>query len=124
MLQLLHGVSTIRAWTESRQGWPCRRLDGRLALGFAGEECLGIEIGWNEFEATFCVQRAAFVCDDAPGSRSCFVGGPDEARRFLADMQGWAPRTATTGSAAASAILAPGGELAGMSPRSTAGEAR
>lgn len=122
MLQHLHGVSRIRAWTEERQGWPCRRLDGRLALGFSGEECLGIEIGWDEFEATFCVQRAAFVCDDAADSRACFVGAPEEARRFMADLQGWAPRAA--GRAAGPAILSPGGELAGLRPRPTAGEAR
>jgi len=125
MLRVTQGVSGIRRWTEERQGWPCRRLDGRLAVGFAGEECLGIEIGWAEFEATFCAQRAAFVLDDAPDARSCFVGPADEGRRYLADMQGWSPRaTPAPADGADSAILAPGEELVGRSPRPPVGEAR
>ncbi len=116
-------VSTIRRWTEERQGWPCRRLDGRLDVGFAGEACRGIEIGWNEFEPTFCALGAVFVLDDAPESRTCFVGPPDEARRFLADLQGWAPLPARS-PAGAAVVLPPGEELAGVSPRPRAGEAR
>jgi len=126
MLRVTQGVSVLRRWTEERQGWPCRRLDGRLAVGFAGQECLGIEIGWDEFEATFCAQGAAFVLDDAPDSRSCCVGPPEEARRFLADVQGRgsfaAPSSPASG--ADSAILTPGEALAGTSPRPSAGEAR
>jgi len=125
MLRVTQGVSAIRRWTEGRQGWPCRRLDGRLAVGFAGQECLGIEIGWAEFEATFCAQGAAFALDDAADSRSCFVGPPEEARRYLADMQGWAQRDGPPPAGSAeSAILRPDEVLAGRSPRPSAGEAR
>jgi len=125
MLRVTQGVSVLRRWTEERQGWPCRRLDGRLAVGFAGEECLGIAIGWGEFEATFCAQGAAFVLDDAPDSRSFCVGPPEEARRYLADMQGRAPPAAPAPAAGAdSAILTPGEELAARSLRPSAGEAR
>lgn len=123
MLQVTQGVSAVRRWTEERQGWPCRRLDGSLAVGFAGEQCLGIDIGWDEFEATFCSQRSVFVCDAEPTSRVCFVGPPDEARRFLADMQGWAPRPAAPAVPAQASAILPPGELAGRIPR-TAGEAR
>lgn len=125
MLRVTQGVASIRRWTEERSGWPCRRLDGRLAVGFAGDICRGVEIGWAEFLATFCAQQAAFVLDDDPASRSCFVGSPEEARRYVADMSGWAP---PPGNAPAppvdSAILEPGEELAGRSPRPSAGEIR
>ncbi len=125
MLRITQGVAAIRRWTEERSGWPCRRLDGRLAVGFSGDICRGVEIGWAEFLATFCAQRASFVLDDAPGSRSCFVGSPEEARRFLADMSGWAPREAIAPAAHVDpAILDPGEELAARPPRSSAGEVR
>lgn len=122
MLRVAEGVSSIRRWTEERQGWPCRRLDGQLAVGFVGDTCRGIEIGWDEFQATFCAQRAAFVLDDAPDSRTCFVGPPDEARHFLDDHTGWAQ--AAPAALAGSAILLPVDELAGRGPRHSAGEAR
>lgn len=122
MLRVADGVSSIRRWTEERQGWPCRRVDGRLAVGFAGDACRGIEIGWDEFEVTYCAERAAFVLDDAPDSRTCFVGSPEEARRFLADLTGWA-QPASSGRSEAS-VLPPAGEIAGRIPRPSAGEAR
>ncbi|MBI5067754.1 MAG: hypothetical protein HZB56_05895 [Deltaproteobacteria bacterium] len=122
MLRVTQGVAGIRRWTEVRGGWPCRRLDGRLAVGFAGDICRGVEIGWAEFLATFCAQRAAFVLDDEPGSRSCFVGTPDEARRYVADMSGWVPQEASAPVAPVdSAILGPGEALAGRTARPSAG---
>jgi len=120
MLRVADGVSSVRRWTEVRQGWPCRRLDGRLAVGFAGEVCRGVEIGWDEFEANYCAQRATFVLDDVPDSRTCFVGPPEEARRFLADLTGWAE--AALGPE--STILLPTEELAGRIPHQPVGEAR
>lgn len=122
MLRVAEGVSSIRRWTEVRQGWPCRCLDGRLAVGFAGEVCRGIEIGWGEFEVTYCLQRAAFVLDDAPDSRTCFVGPPEEARRFLADLTGWAAAAPTV--RPESTMLLPAGGVEGRIPRPPAGEAR
>lgn len=123
MLRITQKVASIRRWTEERGGWPCRRLDGRLAVGFSGDICRGVEIGWAEFLATFCAQRAAFVLDDDPDSRSCLVGSPEEARRHVAD---WAPPPAVDAPAAQvnSAILDPGEGLAGRIPRSSAGEIR
>lgn len=125
MLRITQGVGSVRRWTEERGGWPCRRLDGHLAVGFAGDICRGVEIGWAEFLATFCAQRAAFVLDDDQGSRSCFVGSPEEARRYLADRSGWAPRGASLPAASVdSALLRSRVDPAGGSPRPSADEAR
>jgi hypothetical protein len=123
MLRAANGISGIRRWVQERGGWPCRRLDGGLAVGFAGDVCRGVEIGWDEFEATFCSQRGAFVRDDEPDSRHCFVGTADEARRYLSDMYGWSARPPPPAAQVESAILTPGEEQAGLDPR-PAGEAR
>lgn len=78
MLRITRAVSEVRSFAESRCGWPCRRLDGRLALGFPGDICRGLEIGWDEFEVNFCLGRYALVWDDFPGSTRAFVRSGQE----------------------------------------------
>jgi hypothetical protein len=85
MLHVTDDVMELRAWAESRGGWPCRdEVTGRLAVAFPGGGDHGVEIGWDEFEPTFCQGRCVFVYDDAMGSRRCFVGSEAEARAFVA----------------------------------------
>ena len=80
MLRITRTVSEVRSFAESRNGWPCRRLDGRLALGFRGDICRGVEIGWDEFEVNFLLGRYVLVWDDAPGSTRAFVRSEQEWR--------------------------------------------
>jgi hypothetical protein len=85
VLRVTDDVLELRCWAESRGGWPCRDpATGRLAVMFPGDAWEGVEIGWDEFEPTFCQGRCVFVYDDAWGSRRCFVGNEREARAFVA----------------------------------------
>jgi hypothetical protein len=83
MLRVTQDVVEIRGWVQSRGGWPVRRLDGRIAIGFRGEVRRGVDIEWGEFEPNFCVGRWVFVYDDAPGSARWFLGSAEEARRYV-----------------------------------------
>ncbi|HEY6106654.1 MAG TPA: hypothetical protein VIV59_11760 [Anaeromyxobacteraceae bacterium] len=83
MLRVTDDVLELRGWAESRGGWPSRDPDtGRLAIAFPGEAGGGVEIGWDEFEPTFCQGRCVFVYDDGMGSHRCFIGSEQEARAF------------------------------------------
>ncbi len=84
-LRVTQGIAAVRRWVDSRGGWPCRRLDGGLAVGFHGDICRGVQIGWDEFEVNFCAGRLALAYDDTPAGVRCFIGRPPEARRFAAD---------------------------------------
>jgi len=88
MLRVTQDVVQVRSWVEARDGWPCRRLDGRVALNFPGEICRGLEVGWGEFEPNFCAGRLVFVHDDVAGSRAWFIGSPGEAREFVSRVTG------------------------------------
>ncbi|HEU4383301.1 MAG TPA: hypothetical protein VFR85_07315 [Anaeromyxobacteraceae bacterium] len=84
MLRVTDDVLELRRWAESRGGWPCRDpATGRLAVAFPGDVWDGVEIGWDEFEPTFCSGRCVFVYDDAWKSHRCFVGSEAEARAFV-----------------------------------------
>ncbi len=84
MLHVTDDVVEIRRWAESRDGWPCRDpATGRLSIVFPGAGGSGVEIGWDEFEPSFCRGCCVFVYDDAMGSRRCFVGSEAEARAFV-----------------------------------------
>lgn len=85
-LRLIKAVSEVRSWAQERDGWPVRRLDGRVALGFSGDVCLGVRIGWGEFEVNFCAGRCVLVHDETPGSIRSFVGSESEAERFVAGL--------------------------------------
>jgi hypothetical protein len=81
-------VLEIRRWAEMHGARPCRDLHtGRLRLVLPGQdpEC---EIGWDEFEPTFLHHHDVFVCDDAPGRPSCFVGATAEAQAFILGAAG------------------------------------
>ncbi len=91
MLRVTQEVCAVRAWVRSRGGWPCRRLDGGLAIGFRGEICRGVRIGWDEFEVNFCVSRNALAHDEAPGSTRCFIGPLAEAYTFALDAMRQGP---------------------------------
>jgi hypothetical protein len=91
MLRVTQDVVEVRSWVESREGWPCRRLDGKLALNFPGEACRGVEVGWEEFEPNFLRGGCVLVYEDALGSRRCFLGSDAEARAFVAGERA-APR--------------------------------
>jgi hypothetical protein len=88
MLRITRGVSEVRSWAQARGAWPCRRLDGLLALGFPRGICRGIEIGWGEFEVNFVSSRCVLTWDDAPGSTRAMVLGEGDASRALADESG------------------------------------
>jgi hypothetical protein len=88
MLQITRAVSQVRSFAEARGAWPCRQLDGQLALGFRGEICRGVGIGWDEFEVNFCAGRCVLVWDDAPGSTRAWVRSESEARRAVAEEAG------------------------------------
>jgi hypothetical protein len=91
MVQVTQDVVRVRSWVQSRSGWPCRRLDGGIAVAFPGDRCRGIEIGWGEFEPNFCARRYVLVHDDALGSTRCFLGTAEAARSFLAEAASAAP---------------------------------
>jgi hypothetical protein len=91
MLWITRSVSEVRSWAQARGAWPCRRLDGRLALGFPNEICRGVEIGWAEFAVNFVARRSVLAWDDAPGSTRALIRSEAEARRLLADELGAAP---------------------------------
>ncbi len=89
MLRVTDDISELRCWAEERGATPCRDpTTGRLALAFAGEPCPGLEVGWDEFEPTFCAARAVFVYDDGPGARHWYLGSEQEARAFVARARG------------------------------------
>jgi hypothetical protein len=84
MLRATEDVVEIRHWAEGRGARPCRDQEtGRLGLALPGEPCTAAEVDWAEFEATFLAMRFVFVYDDSPGARRVFVGGVDEAYRFV-----------------------------------------
>ncbi len=83
MYRVTQDVVELRRWAEARGAQPCRETrSGRIALAFAGEPC-AFPVGWDEFEPTFCVSRAVFVYDEAPGSRRHFLGSEGDAHAFL-----------------------------------------
>ncbi len=85
MLRTTDDVVEVRRWAECRSAQPCRDAESghlRLVLGQPSSASCGV--GWDEFESTFVLTRCVLVYDDAPGSSTCFVGPPDEARAFVA----------------------------------------
>lgn len=84
-LRVTQDITAVRRWVDSRGGWPCRRLDGGLAVGFQADICRGVQIGWDEFEVNFCTGRLALAFDEVPSGIRCFIGRLPEARRFAAD---------------------------------------
>jgi hypothetical protein len=83
MLHVTEDVLEIRHWAERHGARPCRDPgDGRLSLALPGEPCPA-EIGWDEFEPSFCVARLLFVYDDAPGRTRFFVGSEPDARHYV-----------------------------------------
>jgi len=88
-LRISQEVQVVRDWIGGRGGWPCRRLDGGLAVGFHGDICRGLGIGWDEFEVNFRVGRYALAFDEAAGSTRCYLGGLAEAVRFAEEGPGW-----------------------------------
>lgn len=88
MLRLTHGVAEVRTWAQARGAWPCRQLDGGLALGFSNEPCRGVEIGWAEFAVNFRAGRCVLIWDDAPGSTRALVYSESEAHREVVDEVG------------------------------------
>jgi hypothetical protein len=92
MVRITQNVVEVRSWVQARSGWPCRRLDGGIAVSFPGDRCRGIEIGWDEFEPNFCARRYVLALDDAHGSTRHFLGSVADARTYLAGMAEGAPR--------------------------------
>ncbi len=87
MLRVTDDVVELRRWAEARGGRPCRdEASGRLRIAFGGDRC-AVDVGWDEFEPAFCAGRSVFVYDDAPSSPRFFVGGAEEARRFVSGAQ-------------------------------------
>lgn len=84
-LRVTQEVGAVRHWVDGRGGWPCRRLDGGLAVGFGGDICRGVRIGWDEFEVNFCAGHLALAYDEAAGSIRCFIGKLPDARSFAAE---------------------------------------
>lgn len=84
MLRVTDDLLELRHWAEERGGFPCRRLDGTLALCFGDDERPGLTIGWDEFESNFVVCREALVYDDAPGCNRHFIGTVPQARAWVA----------------------------------------
>ncbi|HYG70342.1 MAG TPA: hypothetical protein VD838_21875 [Anaeromyxobacteraceae bacterium] len=85
MLRVTEDVLEVRRWAEGHGGRPCRdERSGRLRLALPGEPC-ALGVGWAEWEPAFRATRCVFVYDDAAGSelRSHFVGGEEEARRWV-----------------------------------------
>jgi hypothetical protein len=86
MLRATQDVVQIRRWCEARGGRPCRdEASGQIGIALPGEPCEeALEVGWDEFEATFCVLGCVFLYDDAPGAGRLFVGTPEAARAWMA----------------------------------------
>jgi hypothetical protein len=101
MLRVTDDILELRGWGAERGGLPCRLPDGRLTLCFGDDPSPALEVGWGEFEATFCAGRSVVVYDDAPGARACFIGNPLEVRDYVqradARLTGGAPPDARTG---------------------------
>ncbi len=88
MLRVTRDVVEIRRWAELRGGRPCRdEATGRLVIAFEGDKCV-VPVGWDEFEPAFCTGRFVFVYEDTPGVRRTFIGAPEEAERFAAEIDG------------------------------------
>jgi len=86
MVRTTQDVVEMRRWSEARGGRPCRdQASGHLHIALPGETCERgeVEVGWDEFEATFCFLGCVFLYDDAPGARRLFVGAPEAARAWL-----------------------------------------
>ncbi len=84
MLRVTEDVVELRHWAEERGGRPCRDPEtGQLRIGFPGDRCRSVDVGWGELEATFCACREVFVYDDAPGASRCFIGTEDDARAWF-----------------------------------------
>jgi hypothetical protein len=84
MLRSTEDVVEIRRWAEGRGARPSRvEGSGRLGLAFPGEPSAAAEVGWDEFEVTFLLTHSVCVYDDAPGGHRAFVGGVEEAYRFV-----------------------------------------
>lgn len=84
MLRVTEDVVEMRRWAEAHGARPCRdAASGRIRFAMADDPC-AIPVGWDEFEPVFCAGRCVFVYDDAPGTPRFFVGGAEEARRFVA----------------------------------------
>ena len=91
MLRITDDVVEVRRWAESRGAHPCRDADdGTIRLRVADDPC-AIPVGWDEFESAFCLARSVLVYDAAPGSRSFFLGGAEEARRFVEEERPGTP---------------------------------
>jgi len=88
-LRISQEVHIVREWIGGRGGWPCRRLDGGLAVGFQGDICRGLGIGWDEFEVNFRIGGYALAFDEGVGSTRCFLGRLAEAVRFAEEGPGW-----------------------------------
>lgn len=84
MLRVTEDLLELRRWAEERGGTPCRAPDGRIGLCFGCDPSPAIAVGWDEFEANFCIGRCVCVYDDAPGSKQAFVGDAAAARAFIA----------------------------------------
>lgn len=97
MLRVTEDLLELRHWAEGRGGSPCRHPDGRIGLCFGGDPGPALPVGWDEFEATFCLGRCVFVYDDSPGKDRAFIGGVEEARAYVASadphVSGWAGPT-------------------------------
>lgn len=83
MLRVTEDILELRHWAEERQGSPCRFPDGRISLCFGRKLGPALPVGWDEFEANFCVGRCVFVYDDSPGCNHVFIGTADEARAYV-----------------------------------------
>jgi hypothetical protein len=84
MLRATEDVVEIRRWAEGRGARPSRDGGSGLpGLAFPGEPSAAAEVGWDEFEVTFLLMRCVCVYDDAPGGHRAFVGGVEEAYRFV-----------------------------------------
>jgi hypothetical protein len=84
MLRTTDDILELRHWAEDRGARPCRVSGtGQLLLAFDGDACAGEEVGWDEFESTFCHSHRVFVYDDAPDSRTHFIGDELAAHGFF-----------------------------------------
>jgi hypothetical protein len=84
MLRVTEDLLELRHWAEERNGRPCRHPDGRIGLCFGGDPRPALAVGWDEFEANFCLGRYVVVYDDSPGCSHVFLGSVEEARAYVA----------------------------------------